>query len=127
MFHVPIQYRVRSGHLASDDTYGNNGAFQVTHPRDAKRYSKPPRMLCIASDGMLFEHVSISLNRPRCPKWEEMCYIKNLFWDKEDAVIQIHPPADQYVDCHPFTLHLWRKAGTNDFYEAPPSYMVGPK
>jgi hypothetical protein len=26
-FHVPNKYRVRSGYFASDDRFGNNGAF----------------------------------------------------------------------------------------------------
>lgn len=127
MFKVPDQYRVRTGALGSDDSYGNNGLFELIFPRDRKRYSKPPRLRCIASDGEGWEHVSVSLNRPRCPKWEEMCFVKNVFWNHTDAVIQIHPPASEYVNCHEYTLHLWRKAGTNDFYEAPPSILVGPK
>jgi len=55
-----------------------------------------------------------------------MCAIKDLFWDPVDAVIQIHPTQDDYVNYHPNTLHLWRKAGTNNFYEAPPCLLVGP-
>lgn len=56
-------------------------------------------------DGM--EHVSIQLFCDRLPKWNEMCYVKDLFWGEEEEVVQIHPKKSQYVN---FTeaLHLWR-------------------
>lgn len=118
MFHVLERYRVIKGPLSSDETYGNNGCFIVK--RD-KRY-----LHCIVSDGADWEHVSVSLD-DRTPRWNEMCMIKALFWDEEDAVIQIHPPKKDYVNHHPYCLHLWRKCGTNDFYDKPPSILVGPK
>ena len=56
------------------------------------------------------EHVSVSLNR-RCPNWDEMCMIKNIFWDEEELVAQFHRPKSQYVNFFPHCLHLWRKIG----------------
>ena len=108
--------------MASTKAYGNNGAFFVT----CRAAKKPQTLLCIASDGEGWEHVSVSTPK-RCPMWHEMVYVKHLFWEQEDLVIQFHPPASEYVDCHPFTLHLWRKVGTDDFCERPPSYLVGPQ
>lgn len=103
MFRVPERYRVRNGALGSDPEDGNNGAFSIPSP-DAKL-----RFYVIASDGEGWEHVSISIrDKQRCPRWEEMCYIKRLFWDDEDCVVQFHPPRSEYVNRHPFTLHLWR-------------------
>ncbi len=125
MFKAPNDYRIRQGQLASDDTYGNNGAFYLGWVRKGR--SSKTGVLCIASDGSGWEHVSVSLNKPRCPCWDEMCKAKEVFWDPDDSVIQIHPPESEYVNHHPFTLHLWRKAGTNEFYEAPPNWMVGPQ
>jgi len=124
MFHVPNDYRITNGELGSNSSYGNNGAFALA-------FKRPPRsvvigMLVIASDGEGWEHASVSINRKRCPYWDEMCFVKNLFWDEDDAVIQIHPPKNEYVSHHPYALHLWRKVGTNDFYEKPPWWMVGP-
>ena len=78
----------------------------------------------IASDGEGWEHVSVSLEN-RCPTWDEMCIIKDIFWDNTDCVIQYHPPKSEYVNHHPFCLHLWRKIGSE--FELPPSYMIGPK
>ena len=111
--------------MASDDSYGNNGMFFIkTRVPRAGLDAAPLRM--IASDGEGWEHVSVSLPS-RCPTWGEMCRIKGLFWDADDIVIQIHPPEDDYVNNHPFCLHLWRKAGSNDFFECPPLILVGVK
>lgn len=54
-----------------------------------------------------FEHVSISL-LDRCPTWEEMCEVKDLFFNPEEAVYQIHPPESEYVNFVETCLHLWR-------------------
>ena len=116
-FHVPNEYRlIDAGPLKSDGTFGNNGVFIV--PYNNGQFS----LYCVASDDMGWEHVSVSLKR-RCPRWEEMCYIKKLFWDDEDTVIQFHPPESEYVNCHPHCLHLWRPIGIE--VPRPPSLMVG--
>lgn len=118
MFKVPGQYRILSGPLGSDESFGNNGAFilPIQNGKD--------RMVAIASDGEGWEHVSVSFKH-RCPNWDEMCKVKKMFWDDEDIVIQIHPPKSQYVNNHQNCLHLWRKCGTNKFLEMPPKALVG--
>jgi hypothetical protein len=63
------------------------------------------------ASGVFWEHVSARArekNRERCPTWEEMCYIKSLFWGPEECVVQYHPPASEYKNDHPHVLHLWR-------------------
>lgn len=61
------------------------------------------------SPGLPWEHVSVSVEgHSRCPSWEEMCVVKDLFWDEDVCVVQYHPPRKDYVNCHPYTLHLWR-------------------
>lgn len=83
----------------------------------------------IACDGQEtgWEHVSVSLaNRPdRCPSWYEMCLVKSLFWDPEEAVVQFHPPNSEYVNAHKGCLHLWKQTGKE--FTLPPSILVGPK
>lgn len=54
-----------------------------------------------------WEHVSIELATKRLPTWEEMCLIKDIFWDEEEEVVQIHPKASEYVNITE-ALHLWR-------------------
>ncbi len=118
MFHVPEKYRITggAGGLNSDSTYGNNGAFII---RNKRKLNTSLRV--IASDSGGWEHVSVSLTS-RCPTWEEMQSVKNLFWDDEDCVIQFHPPKSAYKNCHPFTLHMWRPVGIE--LPRPPTSMV---
>lgn len=54
-----------------------------------------------------FEHVSVSLPN-RNPNWDEMCFVKDLFWDDEEIVFQLHPRKSQYVNLHQHCLHLWK-------------------
>lgn len=64
---------------------------------------------CIASSGGGWDHVSVSLcNQKRCPSWDEMCTIKEMFFGPEEMAVQYHPPKSQYVNNHPYCLHLWR-------------------
>lgn len=59
------------------------------------------------ADRFAWEHVSVSL-ADRCPTWEEMSYIKSLFWRRDECVVEYHPPASVYVNRNPFVLHLWK-------------------
>jgi hypothetical protein len=62
-------------------------------------------VICGVGEG--WDHVSVSL-RYRRPTWEEMNWIKNLFFEREETVIQLHPPLSQYVNFGKTVLHLWR-------------------
>ncbi len=115
-FHVPERSRVMSGEMASSPSDGNNGFFHVLGPCGR------PLIIC-ASDGLGWEHVSVSMPG-RCPNWVEMCAAKALFWDPEDVVVQFHPRASEYVNCHPNCLHLWRQVGAE--FATPPPLLVGP-
>jgi hypothetical protein len=119
-FHVPNKWRVREGRLASDDSYGNNGMFILPQSAAHQR----PKLTVIASDGGGWQHVSVSTPF-RTPTWEEMCLVKGIFWDAEDTVLQYHPPESEYVNNHPYCLHLWRP--TEQSIPLPPSFMVGLK
>lgn len=59
--------------------------------------------------GEPWDHVSVSVRgEKRCPTWEEMCRVKDLFFDEEECVVQYHPPKSDYVNTHNYVLHLWR-------------------
>ena len=119
------EYRITRGKMASFRSYGNNGAFTI-----------PLRMqlilLCIVSDKEGWEHVSVSVKsevvrkgkKPytRLPTWDEMNFIKNLFWLPDECVVQYHPPKSSYVD-NAQVLHLWRS--TEVEFPMPPAIMVG--
>lgn len=89
----------------------NNGLFWIP--------VKSHLLMVIASDGLGWDHVSVSL-RNRNPNWEEMCSIKDLFFDKEETVIQFHT---EYVNNHRYCLHMWRKQDQE--HELPPSILTG--
>jgi hypothetical protein len=116
MFRVPNEYRVRTGNYGSNDAYGNNGQFLIPPLKSSNRHENNYRCLAVqASDDMDWEHVSVHAyhvlsGKTYTPYWEEMCYIKDLFWEAEDLVIQYHPPKSVYVNIHPNVLHLWRYA-----------------
>lgn len=56
------------------------------------------------------EHVSVSYHgMKKLPTWEEMCEVKDIFWNEEEEVVQIHPKHSQYVNIGE-VLHLWRPA-----------------
>lgn len=100
--------------------------FGVFFPRLAPR---GPTFKVIASagdeeSGILWEHVSASLPS-RCPTWDEMCAIKALFWRPDEVVVQYHPAESEYVNNHPFCLHLWRPC--DGVFPVPPSIAVGYK
>lgn len=114
---VPEQFRIRTGRSASDERYGNNGAFIV------QLKALKQRVLVIASDEGGWEHVSVS-REDRVPTWAEMCEVKDLFFGPDEWVMQFHPAASEYVNFHPNCLHLWRPVGMN--FPTPPAWMVGP-
>ena len=93
----------------------NNGAFKVKFESYELRI--------IASDGMSWDHVSVSLPN-RCPNWKEMSFVKDLFFDEDETVAQFHPKKSEYVNYHPYCLHLWRKQ--DEEFLLPPSIFVGP-
>ena len=116
-FHVPNKFRIRIGRAASDDSIGNAGAFEI-------KLRNSQKVFVIASDAMGWEHVSVS-RIDRCPTWEEMCQIKEMFWDSDDCAVQFHPPKSDYVNNHPYCLHLWRPVGVD--IPRPHSLLVGIK
>jgi len=52
-----------------------------------------------------------------------MCFVKDLFWEEEECVIQFHPPLSRYVKNHSWCLHLWKS--TREAIPMPPPILVG--
>ena len=69
-----------------------------------------------------WEHVSVSTRR-RTPNWREMCWVKDLFWEPDETVMQLHPPEREWISNHPYCLHLWRHVSLE--IPMPPSILVG--
>lgn len=95
------------------------GYFQILSPLGR-------RLKIIASDGKGWDHVSVSLvDQPtKTPTWDEMCFVKALFWNADEVVVQFHPAQDEYVNYHRGTLHLWRSQ--TETQPVPPRILVGP-
>lgn len=124
MFKTPNIYRLRHHKLlGSADADGNNGFFIIPHYKIEGYFFRVQ-----ASDGLGWEHISVTIAAnnmkvKRTPTWAEMCYLKNLFWDQQDCIIQYHPPESEYINNHPFCLHLWRPVSA--IVPIPPNYLTG--
>jgi hypothetical protein len=98
----------RVGGVPGDGPYG---AFLLTNPDTGRT------LRVIASDGRdwadeklpgePWEHVSASTSLGMLPRWGEMQWLKTVFWDADETVIQIHPPDADYVNVNE-VLHLWK-------------------
>lgn len=76
--------------------------------------------------GAGWDHVSVSPQKKKyTPSWDDMCAIKEVFFKDDEAVIQIHPPKDEYICNVSNCLHLWR--ANDKEMVLPPSFMVGLK
>lgn len=78
----------------------------------------------VVSTGAGWDHVSVSpMKRSYTPTWDDMCALKEIFFREDEAVIQIHPPKNEYVNNLPNCLHLWR--ANDKEMVLPPSCFVG--
>jgi len=98
--------------------------FQGTFPKkkDLQKFMKNRMLTVMSGCGLGWDHISASMIN-RCPNWEEMCMLKNIFWEPEELVIQYHPPESQYVRDHEFCLHLWKPWDVE--IPLPPKHFVG--
>lgn len=98
-------------------SFGSDGGCGKIYLNGIK--AKPAAIVWSFGEG--WEHVSVSYNN-RCPTWDEMCRVKEAFFLPEEVVIQYHPRKSEYVNHHPYCLHLWRKYGED--FETPPMMLV---
>lgn len=94
---------------------GMDGRFLATGPKG--------KLQIISAVGEGWEHVSVTAHgKKRIPTWEEMCFVKNLFWNDDECVVQFHPPTSNYVNTHRYVLHLWRSLDAE--FPMPPRVLV---
>lgn len=74
------------------------------------KHSRPKKAMVIASWGGGWDHVSVSF-KDRSPMWAEMCQVKDVFFAPEECVIEYHPAKSEYINTHPYCLHMWRPQG----------------
>lgn len=112
------RYRAPRPDLPTFPKYSTNGWFE--------RFYHGVNLRIMSTSGQYseWEHVSVS-TKNRCPNWEEMCLVKNMFWGEEEVVVQFHPKKSKYVNNHEFCLHLWKRRDRE--FETPPEIFVGIK
>ena len=100
---------------------GPDGGQAYVHLFSSK---KPRPATVVFSWGGGWDHVSVSFSN-RCPDWEEMSELKRLFFLPEETAWEYHPAESEYVNNHPYCLHIWRCQQPG--MPTPPSWMVGAK
>lgn len=99
----------------------NNGVFRIN-------INKNQQFLILASTAMGWEHVSVSIKKAsrsvkdRCPTWEEMKKIKEMFFLPSEWVVEYHPAIEKNISISNYCLHLWRPKEID--LPIPPESMV---
>ena len=62
---------------------------------------------CIEEDGKNWVHLSVS-RKNSMPTWGELVDVKEIFLGKNAVAIQVLPPRSEWVNVHPFCLHLYQ-------------------
>jgi hypothetical protein len=89
-----------AGQLDSNQTDGWNGAFIV--PLEGEMWQ------VIISDQCGWRHLSATnAQKKQLPSWHIMCRLRDAFFPDDAWVVQFHPPKEDYIDIHPYVLHLW--------------------
>lgn len=114
------QYRVSDGVMRSPSGVPY-GMFFIPGPCAQE-------LKCIVSAGTVdpqypWDHLSVSC-RNRCPNWQEMEFVKHIFFKEDEYAMQLHVPVANHINLHPFVLHIWRPL--NAVIPIPNPIMVGP-
>ena len=97
------------------NTYYKNGKLKIDKAPDKVLHF-------IFSWGCGFEHLSVS-TPVRCPTWDEMCKMKDIFWRDDEVCMQLHPKKEDYVNNMQYCLHIWKPIDKE--IPTPPNVMVG--
>lgn len=92
-----------------------DGGFGILHMAGLRRCT------VIWSFGGGWEHVSVC-PKNRTPDWDEMCQIKDMFWNEDECVVQYHPVKSDYTNIATNCLHLWKPI--NQEFPIPPKILV---
>ena len=74
-----------------------------------------------------WDHVSVTVSggTPRCPTWEEMCFVKDETLGEKVWAMQLHPPKAENISIHNYCLHMWRPH--DESIPLPPTYKINGK
>ena len=62
-------------------------------------------------DGGVWIHCSLS-RKSRLPSWDDMKRVKDAFFGEDSEAFHVLPKKDDYINLHPFCMHLWTPAET---------------
>jgi hypothetical protein len=110
-----VMRKMSGGYGMDDLDQARNGSFTFKWNGNVLRV--------IAASGGGWDHVSVSL-RDRCPTWEEMEVVAHAFFKDDEVAMQLHLPAADHINHHPFTLHWWRPTSKLRKIPMPPKKMV---
>lgn len=119
------KFKVNITNIKGDE---NNAIYAIPHPKGQGLY-----LVIIASIAEGWEHVSVVVHRKvgknatkplkRCPTWEEMMLVKDLFWSLDEMCVQYHPTRADYINDHNGCLHIWKPV--SEVIPKPPRQLVG--
>lgn len=118
------EYRVPhpiTGYIQAGDTCG---VFEIPHVDQWQRSQFGAHYVVICSDGKPelqsgfgsgWDHVSAHCRSVRkktpvmhTPTWEDMEYLRSLFFEDDETVMQLSVPRTEHINIHNHVLHLWR-------------------
>lgn len=118
----PDQYRL---HLRGTSYQNDDGApFGVFIIPGRVAKGRPLKVIANSGELTGWDHASVTLegNDSKCPSWDEMCVVKNLFWSEDQTVVEFHPAKQDYVNISKGCLHLWHC--TSQVFPTPPKFCV---
>lgn len=109
--------------------YGDKGGyFIVPYPYNPnlKKQRNDVTLSVLVGSGDGWDHISIHVElngeKKRCPTWEEMSFIKDLFFEDNEWTVQYHPAKSNHINLHPYVLHIWKPIDKE--LPVPPEWMV---
>ena len=77
----------------------------------------------IASNGGGWDHVSVyPLHQKHTPSWDVMCILKDMCFNDDEVVMELHPAKKDYVNLAEYCLHLWKPQ--DEAIPTPPKLFV---
>ncbi len=96
---LEVKYKPEDFIVNDDNTLAFGGEYYDTNTNRTLNF-----MMSIQGG---WEHLSVSMPS-RTPTWDQMCTMKEIFFDDEEECVEYHPRKSEYINAHPHCLHIWR-------------------
>lgn len=99
----------------------DGGQGIINLPRNNKRGYTTASVVWSYGGG--WDHVSVApLDERIMPTWNDMCFVKEMFFEDDEAAVEYHPAKKENISRVPNCLHLWRPQ--TEEMPMPPSIFV---